>query len=156
MFGIRFFQPDKELTKSIVDYAGDRIIFDIGCGDGDFLKELQNEGAKKLIGIDPYIDINNLHELALKDIKVIPRRVEDFEDLIKKVGEKALFIFARPCHSNFVVNVLNIKSPKTEVLYITVPENLKLYNDLGNYKSIAKKINLKGSSLDNEIIMSIW
>ena len=42
---------------------------------------------------------------------------------------------------------------QTEVMYISLEENLDKYEDLGLYESKFKRIKLNGSSIDNEIIM---
>lgn len=153
---MRFFEPDDELVQSIVDYANGRIIFDIGFGDGDLLKELHAKGAR-VAGVEMFLDEKTFNDLRIKHgLQVFPGRVEDYKFLISKLEDKGLLLFARPCHSRFVENTLDFKNPDTEALYITVPENLELYDDLGKHKTRAKRIKLRGTSVDNEVIYSIW
>ena len=155
MLGIRFFQPDDTLLESIVKYANGRIIFDVGFGSGDLVIELKNKGAR-VSGIELFHEMETFQKLLENGIgSVLWGDVKMHSKLIKCLGEKALLLFARPCHSDFVEFCLDFKDPKTEALYITVPDNLTLYNDLGRHQDKAKLIYLKGTSLDNEIIMSI-
>lgn len=155
MLGIRFFQPDDTLLESIVKYANGRIIFDVGFGSGDLMIELKNKGAR-VTGIELFQEMDTFQKLLENGIgSVLWGDVKRHEKLINCLGDKALLLFARPCHSDFVEFCLDVKDPKTEALYITVPENLNLYDDLGDYRDKAKRIILEGTSLDNEIIMSI-
>lgn len=150
----RFFIPDEKLIESIVDYASGRIIVDIGFGSGELLIELKNKGAK-VFGIEAFIDDDVALKLSLNNIHYIPGQVQNYSGLIRKLKEKGILLFARPCHSNFVEDCLDIKSSETEALYITIPENLNRYNDLGEYRKLAKQVYLEGNSIDNEIILSI-
>lgn len=154
MLGIRFFQPDDELLESIVKYANGRVIFDVGFGSGDLMIELKNKGAR-VSGIEWLVDEEVAFKLMENGISYMPGKVENYPGLIRRLKDKGLLLFARPCHSRFVETCLDFKAVETEALYITVPENLELYDDLGKYKRFAKILDLKGSSLDNEIIMTI-
>ena len=154
MLGIRFFQPDDELLESIVKYANGRVIFDVGFGSGDLMIELKNKGAR-VSGIEMFVEDEVSFNLTMNGIAYMPGKVQNYPGLIRNLKDKGLLLFARPCHSRFVEDCLDYKHSDTEALYITVPENLELYDDLGKYKKFAKQISLEGTSLDNEIIMSI-
>lgn len=90
-------------------------------------------------------------------VQILPYPVENsmVKDIIEKLGDNILMVIARPCHNDFVENALALKKEGAEALYITVPENLSLYNDLGKFKRRATKINHRGSSKENEIVLSI-
>lgn len=156
---MRFFIPDDELIASIASYAtatNDRLIVDIGCGNGDLIESIYEKYRIPVLGIEPYMmDQRRMAHLLSRGIKIIPMRVEEIEDLIYNLKDKAILLFCRPCHSDFVENCLSFKHPETEALYITVPENLVKYDDLGDFIHKAKPIKLFGTSEDNEIIMSI-
>lgn len=155
MLGLRFFIPDKTLIKSIVEYANGRIIFDVGFGSGDLMIELKKAGAK-VSGVELFQEKETMQKFLENDLgSVLWGDIKRYPNLIKGLKEKGLLLFARPCHSDFVEFCLDCKDPSTEALYITVPENLKMYNDLGKHEYKAKQIFLKGNSVDNEIIMSI-
>lgn len=155
MLGIRFFEPDEKLVESIVKYANGRVIFDVGFGSGDLMIELKKKGAR-VSGIELFHDLEVAMKLLDNGVgSILWGDVKRHSKLISCLGEKGLLLFARPCHSDFVEYCLDVKDPNTEALYITIPENLDLYDDLGDHKNRAKQIFLEGTSLDNEIIMSI-
>ena len=157
-----FFQPDDKLVNWLAEYAKNRVIFDIGCGNGHLLEKLRDvAGYKKTIGIEPFYDMeahlekmqNNLNNM----VKILSQKVEDkmVESIIRAGKENILLVFARPCHSDFVENALSFKNKETEALYITVPENIERYDDLGSFRDKAVKIKHIGSSKDKEVIYSI-
>lgn len=152
----RFFIPDEELIQSIVEYADNRLIVDVGCANGDLLEELHSRGAK-CVGVEPYfIDYLRILKLLEKSIHIFPDTIENTLGTFKEIFNNSLILFARPCHSSFIINTLNILKNmyiQAEVMYISLEENLDKYEDLGLYESKFKRIKLNGSSIDNEIIM---
>ena len=154
-----FFEPYPDMIKWLVKYANGRIIIDIGCGSGWLLKKLTEQGGK-CIGIEPFWDIEdmqawNMSNLGGNMIHVMPYRVEEQEKFIKALGIKAMMLFARPCHSDFVENALNMRPKGMEALYITVPKNIELYQDLGEWDDKKILLNHEGTSIDNEVVYSI-
>lgn len=150
MLGIRFFEPDEEMLQWLRDYIGDRLVIDVGCGDGEILEELGLKG----LGVDPYFNGNSIN-LLQKGIHVLPYRVQDCKKFIQGIGDKGIMLFCRPCHSNFVEDAISLAPEGMESLYITVPENITKYNDLGKYHNLKKLLHHKGSSNDNEVVYSI-
>lgn len=160
MPGNIFFKPSFEMVKWIKNYAGDRLIMDIGAGQGHLVRMLKKVGAKAM-GIEPNYD-PEMHRnyLLSKGIfpdpnEMLPWTVFDAKKLIGDLGSRALFIFARPCHSDFVEEGLGYMQKGSEALYITVPGNMEEYNDLGRFRSKAKQIQHEGVSEDNEIVYSV-
>jgi len=156
-----FFRPDKDFKQWLIDYADGRIIVDVGCGTAILINDLADMGGK-VMGIEPMFsseDMTGLTKHRLSQgkgiINIMPRTVQECANLLQAIGGKALLLFCRPCHSDFVVDALDLKHPDTEALYITVPENLTKYNDLGDYKDSAVKLNHKGWSADREVVYSI-
>lgn len=158
---IEFFQPDSAFIDWIVAYAAGRLIVDIGCGSALTTMRLQDAGGRAC-GIDPFYDMEAgsrmnmdriMHDKEM--VQVLPLKIEDCLALITDKGTKILMLFCRPCHSNFVINVLNLKDKETEALYITIPENLRLYNDLGSHEDRMVKIDHKGWSVEKEEVYSI-
>jgi|LakMenE01Jun11ns_1017448.scaffolds.fasta_scaffold9955146_6 hypothetical protein len=153
--GIRFFIPNMELKQWIKDYAGDRFIVDVGAGTGEFALEMNAIGAK-IMCIEPYPLFHvNTFKFISKGIQWWPETVENSEKLIKGLGKKALFLFARPCHSNFVETCIDYMDDEAEVLYITIPENVTKYQDLGRWDDNKILLDHKGTSKDEEVIYSI-
>lgn len=158
-----FFKPNTELVKWLIEYAGDRIIIDAGSGEKFLLsQQLIKNGAKRVLAVDPYIDYNDYMlwrqlNMGNMDISfhIFQNEIQDMKDILNNKYQDILLIFARPCHSNWVEETLNLKSDKVEALYITVPENMTNYNDLGIWKDKAVLLEHKGSSADKEVIYSI-
>jgi hypothetical protein len=150
---LRFFIPDMELKQWIKEYAGDRFIVDIGAGTGEFALEMRDIGAK-IMCIEPFYEVET-YKFIQKGVQWWPHIVEESESLIKNLKDKALFLFARPCHSTFVETSIDFMNDKAEALYITVPENIKKYRDLGKWDKNKKLLKHKGCSKDNEVIYSI-
>ena len=155
-----FFQPDMEFVKWIIEYANDRMIIDVGCGNLHLLKLIQEAGYRKIVGIDPMFEPMDYIKYCLRNsldrIQVLPNRVTD--SICKSViGAKAdlLILCVRPCHSDFVEETIELKHPGAEVLYITVPENLIEYRDLGAFHDIAVKVEHRGASEDMEVVYSV-
>lgn len=153
MFGIKFFEPNAEMLQWLKEYAGDRIIYDIGAGDGHITKGLHELGAK-VLGFEPMTDRSPMENMT-SGYRIMPWRIEDHPKLFVGVGNKVLLLFARPCHSDFVSNTLNMKDTDTEVLYITKEENFTEYNDLGRHHDRAKVVKHKGTSKEKEVVYSI-
>lgn len=155
----RFFIPDQEMLEWIVKYANGRLIIDVGCGQGDLGIELtKNKG--RVLGIDPFINLNVFMRKRIQEgvsFNILPVGVQDKMStsiLSKLPPDSVMYLVARPCHSNFVVDLLNMKR-SSELLYITLEQNLTLYDDLGPYKGDAVQIFPEGNSHDNEVFYSI-
>jgi hypothetical protein len=153
MFGIKFFEPNTEMLQWLKDYAGDRIIYDIGAGEGHITRGLNKLGAK-VLGFEPMGEFDG-NEYLKTGVRIMPWRIEDHPKLFVGVGNKVLLLFARPCHSDFVANTLDMKDADTEVLYITKEENFFNYNDLGNHWERAELVKHKGTSKDKEVVYSV-
>ena len=155
-----FFKPDLNFCEWLKDYANGRLIVDIGAGQGHLVRMLKMVGAK-VMGIEPNLDYTLWLKLrADKDLlrdpnEMLPGTAKDHRKLLYNLGNKALIVFARPCHSNFVEDTIYHLDDGTESLYITLPENIHEYNDLGVFKEKATLINHNGVSEDNEVVYSI-
>lgn len=150
-----FFQPDQTFLEWIKDYANGRLIIDVGCGTGHITIALRKLGCK-VMGIDPFLSSENITRAKMNDdVNLLPFCIEDHPVFFVGRGDKVLLLFARPCHSFFVSNTLEMKDADTEALYITLPENLDKYDDLGSFKNKAILLQHEGTSKDNEIVHSI-
>lgn len=152
-----FFQPDNQMIDWLVKYANGRIMVDVGCGSGWLLKQLHKAGAR-CMGIEPMWNMEMSADWYMsegKNIHVLNNTVEGCAAIIKGLSDKALILFCRPCHSDFVENGIDLMPKGVEALYITVHENLEKYDDLGSYRYSAVPVKHEGSSYDNEIVLSI-
>lgn len=158
-FGSLFFKPDIFFTDWLVKYAGDRIIMDVGAGQGHLVRMIKKSGGRA-IGLEPNFNRAKYVEFCMATGKLpnndmIAKSVQEAKSMIQGGRDKILLVFARPCHSDFVEVGLDIMDDATEALYITIPENLDKYRDLGKYHDIAEKIEFEGSSEDDEVVLSI-
>lgn len=160
MPGGLFFKPNLIFTEWLAKYANGRVIVDVGAGQGHLVRMLKMSGARAL-GIEPLFNYNEYMKYHLvrgivpDPNEMMPMTVKQAGGIISGMGNKAMLIFARPCHSDFVVEGLDLMSNGSEALYITVPENLQKYNDLGHYEDQAVLLEHEGISEDNEVIYSI-
>jgi hypothetical protein len=112
-----FFQPEDTFLDWLKAYANDRIVYDVGCGNGEFLQRMW---GKKIhaIGLDLYADEN------IKDETV--RRLTmctDARESLTLKRSKDLLLFCRPSHTGWVAETLDNLGPDSEVLYISKPGN---------------------------------
>jgi len=158
-----FFKPDLILVRWLKEYANGRMIIDVGCGQGHLVRMLKMVGAKAM-GLEPNFNYKKYMEMRLLKggnisdsvNEILPMDVQRAAGLIQGMGDKAMLIFARPCHSDFVEVGLDIMPNGMEALYITLPQqNLELYDDLGKYRDQAVLLDHKGISEDSEVIYSI-
>ncbi|HEY4065158.1 MAG TPA: hypothetical protein VGM30_24810 [Puia sp.] len=156
--GILFFRPNKAFVSWLKDYAGNRTICEVGSGTGHLLKMLQDV-QQRCWGIEPTWDSTSEIKAALSQnrevLQVIPRPAEQTDVLTQITKDNTLVIFARPSHSLFVERTIDMLQKGVEVLYITLPENLYDYIDLGKYQSRGKKIKHNGTSQENEVVISL-
>lgn len=122
---MRFFEPTDEFKFWLKDYAGDRLIVDCGCGDGDLVREMNALGSQAM-GIDPRYAI--FDEPIPTDLAscLLPMQAED-TDFINM--EDVLLLVCRPCHNGFPFEIAERKNPKTEMIYVGFPKNI--INDVG-------------------------
>lgn len=155
-----FFKPNTEMAKWLIKYAGDRIIVDIGCGPKfPLLQQLASNGFTKSCGIDPHLDQTEMMKYRIQHdmdmgFHLLPGEGQRWADMYQD-GEKMLLLFCRPCHSDFVEACLKLKGPNVEALYITIPDNIKKYNDLGIFDERKVLVEHKGTSADKEVVYSI-
>lgn len=158
--GNLFFKPDFMFVKWLVNYANGRMIIDVGAGQGHLVRMIKKMGGKA-IGLEPNMDYMQVTKMRMMrdqshDInEILPFRIQDQARMIQGLGDKAMLVFARPCHSGFVEDGLDIMPKGMEALYITLEENLERYDDLGDYEDSAVLLEHKGISEDNEVVYSI-
>jgi hypothetical protein len=157
----QFFKPDQKFIDWLVGYANGRMIIDVGSGPGIVTASLLDSGAR-ICGLEPFADLRKVADKNMERmingkevLHILNRRIEQMPELFVGRGDRVLLLFARPCHSYFVSNALDMKDADTEALYITIPENLTRYNDLGDFHNEAILLNHEGESEDNEVVYSI-
>jgi len=157
--GSSFFVPDYEMLMWLKDFIGDKVFVDIGCGNGNVISQLNVYGTK-VIGIEPLFNYSlYLKQCSLtgkNPLHIFPKQIEEMASFISGLqADKTIYAFCRPCHSEFVEAGIDIIPSGSEILYITVPENMTKYNDLGKYKYLAKQVVHEGSSEEKEVVFLI-
>lgn len=156
-----FFRPNLEFCEWLKDYAKGRVIIDVGSGQGHLVRMLNMVGARAM-GIEPNIDKTAWIKWRFQSDggninvnEILQGTVQHYKGIIKGLGTKVLLVFARPCHSSFVEEGIYNLTEGAEALYITVPQNLSRYNDLGVFKDRATLVEHRGTSEDEEVVYSV-
>ena len=161
-----FFRPNPKMVRWLKERANGRLILDIGSGQGHLVTMLKREGARAM-GFEPNINKQEwikwryTHRYNGEDIdvnEIMTYRIQDTftKRFIESLGaENVMLVFARPCHSDFVEIGIRNMPEGMEAIYITVPENLDLYNDLGRFEKDAELLEHEGSSEDDEVVYSV-
>ena len=161
-----FFRPDLKMVRWLKERANGRMIIDVGSGQGHLVTMLKREGARAM-GFEPNINkeewikwrmLDTHHTDSIDVNEIMTYRIQDTfaKKLIESLGkDQVMLVFARPCHSDFVEVSIRNMPEGMEAIYITVPENLDLYNDLGRFEDGAELLEHDGMSEDSEVVYSI-
>jgi hypothetical protein len=121
-----FFNPTDEFVDKLVQVIDGRMVIEIGCGEGDLLQALMKRNVK-CIGIDPFVDISKMEsELRAKILRFDQQTAFKMLFDLEKADTKMVFIVARPCHSMFAQEYLNMFGDNSEFIYIGFAKNLEL------------------------------
>lgn len=154
-----FFKPNKQFAKWLLERFGKKLFIDVGCGDGTLVDMLMRLGGKGM-GMDLYY--RSIWELKRLKFMQDPKYggmlhfIEDdatTSNYIRDANPDVfILLFCRPCHGYFVEDTIENAPSGTEVYYITKPENIDKYNDLGSYWQFAEQLEHEGSSVDDEVV----
>lgn len=130
---MRFFEPSGAFLDWLADYAGKRIVFDVGSGEGHIVRALRDRQVKA-IGIEPrWLIDEELYDHSLCNA-ILPQMAQECPLLLRATS--ALVLFCRPCHSGFVGETLDLLDASNEVLYISrTADYLGLDFDLSKYRA---------------------
>jgi len=123
---MKFFEPNDAFLDWLAKHAGNRMVFDVGSGEGHITRALLSRKVK-CVGIEPQWDRYFEENRDLVNA-IIPTEAEHCSSVA--LATNSLFLFCRPCHNLFVERTLRRLQPGNEVLYITKPENLGVDFDL--------------------------
>lgn len=117
MASIPFFQPLSAFIPWLKAYAGDRPVYDVGCGTGHLLKMMWAANIKAM-GIDLYADFIKDREVRLRSMMGDARQVRVLRE------HPGLVLFCRPSHDGWVAETIcrNLHH-ESEVLYVSKPGN---------------------------------
>ena len=118
MSRMTFFDPKDAFLIWLKQHAGDRPVFDVGCGNGRFLERLWTHNIKAM-GIDKFAYDSDIAPDTL--LRVLQQDATRCKTLQQHPG---LVLFCRPNHTGWVADTVLTTHPESEVLYISKPENL--------------------------------
>lgn len=158
---ISFFKRDFHMRPSFFDYGilykdKDKRILDIGCGNGDLLKEMRSYGFTRLTGSDPFID-KELDQRSIKIIKNSLNEIKDkydiimshhslehmvdpldfFQNISRLLSSSGKLILRIPIYPNFIW-----EKYKTEWIQLDAPRHIFTFS-LKAIKLLCAKSNLK-------------
>lgn len=156
----RFFIPDIKLIKSLIKYANDRLIVDVGCGvNADLLYDFAANGYQKLLGVDIFLDYRKTYP-KFRSIDCHPHllsgSIQENQKLLSALNNaptsnKPLVLLCRPCHHSELIDATIELFDRCEVLYIGLEKNIAM--DLEGYEY--ERLDLPGNSAENEVILKI-
>ncbi|MGB3491897.1 MAG: hypothetical protein WBA57_04165 [Elainellaceae cyanobacterium] len=157
--------PDNDFIDWIISRADNRIIFDVGFGNGRVLEHIWERGYSKLVGTDPFSDVMaiNTHWIMNKELNGRSKPHFFYDEIGEGISQsilenskgKMLGLLNRPCHHTLLVKSAYYSFKKTgnELLYIGLRENIEqdlVWNDIP-----FEEIEHEGSSRDNEVVLKI-
>jgi hypothetical protein len=148
-----FFIPDVAFVKWLIKYANGRLMIDCGAGTG-YLTALITKLGGKCIAIEPMYTMERKMFWVKQRIHfhVFYEKSETASIIKTAPDNKALLLFARPCHSSFVYDTIqNNMNEGMEALYIGHKHNHE--DDLGDLPF--EEIKHEGTSKNREIVLSI-
>lgn len=122
---MRFFKPNHNFWSWIMTFSTRRIV-DVGCGDGDLVREMMKAGLRP-VGIDPRYIIFDME--IPKDLfsLIVPLAADSVPEMYQ---EDNVILCCRPCHNGFPADVVAMKAPTADFFYIGFEKNLDV--DVGN------------------------
>jgi len=117
----KFIEPKDDFIDWLIEYAKDRMIIDVGCGNGHVTRAINAKGGKA-IGVDPFMtDACKMsapsafyqHKIEHTPFRNLP-------------GHQVLYLLARPCHGHFTELTLAYAQPQSEVLYVGLHKNVEI------------------------------
>lgn len=127
---MRFFKPTPHFWDFADRFRG-RSVIEIGCGDGDLVREMEMDGHR-IMGVDPRFSL--LDETIPADLsnRILPLGIEDAPELL---ASDSILLICRPCHTGFPEYVRANMSDHSALFYIGLNKNLD--RDLGEFAKFA-------------------
>ena len=153
-----FFKPDNEMTKFIIELSENKTIIDMGCGSGNFMKQLYANGYHKYLGFEPFPDMddNPVYDPAVTP-KILPWASTDdtTKKLLSKINDSTIVFLCRPCHHpELIKGTFDLcQELQIPLYYIGLRKNI--LEDLTIEGIPYVQIQHKGSSEDDEIILKL-
>lgn len=128
-----FFNPAASFLAWLKTHAANRIVFDVGCGNGELLRRMWKTDIKA-------VGINVLGDIQIEDPQTLMRTLCQDAVSCRMLHEArdGLVLFCRPDHSGWVSNAIVKLHESVEVLYISLPVNVPV--DLPNFETERVKV----------------
>ena len=138
-----FFEPTPEFLTWFTNYANRPFVIECGAGQCEFAKKLISNGIR-LLAVEPYPS----DELARECYNFLyPTTIHEC-GIIKSTP--ALVFAARPNHSGWFQDLIDMVHPDSELLYIGLEKNLVIDVEHGDPVQI-----YTGAGQDGENVWSI-
>lgn len=130
---MRFFEPSDEYLDWFEGFVQKKLVVDVGCGEGHVVAALQARGVA-CIGIDLFPSQEGTNIITGDATKILP-------SLSSKM---MLPVFFRPCHGQFIQNVVSAAHEVSPWLYVGLRKNVE--GDLHGYhtKELNAPVGLEG------------
>lgn len=112
-----FFDPADEFLAWLKAHAGDRPVFDVGCGNCKLLERMWAAGIRAM-GIDKYA---YEHDVPMETLQRV--LAQDATRCPTLANHPGLVLFCRPNHTGWVADAVVKVHPDSEVLYVSKPGN---------------------------------
>lgn len=138
-----FVKPTIKLARWISNIAGNRLIVEVGCGNGELLHKLAKV-HNKVLGCDPHSSLKKYYSgfmpLYADQLSIIKR-------------QESLIVAARPDHSGWVSEIPTYMYSDSQLLYLGLENNIKI--DWPNIDDIKYTIVEPPNGCDIDIAMVI-
>ncbi len=134
---IGFVETPAEISRLMVELSDapkDARVMDVGCGNGVFLKELQNQGFENCTGIEIDKDLHNVSQSQFEHYKIIngDYLTYHFPDKFDLIIGNPPYVHYNHLPRNIANNVRNIiKTTAGDIYYAFIIKSLELLKEGG-------------------------
>lgn len=141
---MRFFYPTPVFWE-FMERHRHRFVVEVGCGDGDLLREMHDAGYRAL-GVDPRFSLFGIPVPTDLRSSILDAEIEHATAATSRPS--TLLLVCRPCHSGFPRALREVRHPDSVLAYIGFGKNLDV--DMGQDAEVLETI--EGAGRDDEII----
>lgn len=113
------FEPTPEFLDWFADKMQDEHIFEVGAGQCKFSEALVNRGVR-VMAIEPRVSDETLQRCSNFVLPMAMQKVSVIREC------PVVIVVARPDHSGWFRNLLDIAHPQSRIIYIGLDKNLRI------------------------------